>query len=594
MSQNEVLAEVSAERVKKDVENIVTDIPHRAAGSENGRRMAEYSRDALKRNGVDSVEIFELPAIVSFPEAAEFKVLSPVASTPEANTLGHSTETGATPVEGELIYVGSGAFDDYEGIDATGKIILTELSYSPARHEKQRIAALKGAIGAVMMNWGPPDNTAVPFGSVKPVWGNPTPENYDDQMPKIPCIGIARSVGLELKEACAKGPVKVSLRTSVENGWKPVQITIGRIAVDDSPEPDDFVLIGGHQDSWPGEAATDNAAGNACVYEIARVLNKNRSKLRRGVVCGLWTAHETGTMAGSAWWADKEWRTLRENAVGYLQIDQPACIGTTNRWATASNAELKSFHQKIEDELLDGRDTTWHRSAKNGDSSFFGLGIPMLHGEGSFTDQELKDSALATLGWWHHSIENTIDKLDWNWMQVHLRIYTAWMWELCTAPILPYAFSPVAEQVTKRLDELAAPGEGIGLSLAGDAARSFAKATTEFDALTASWQDRFAKGQGDEAVARVLNRTIKRLSRILVPLQSTAVGKYGHDSYGFTPQTTMIPSLYDVSKLSKLAEGEERWMLTTRLMRDRNRVIDGLDEARQLIEDALDMTQART
>jgi len=593
MSQNELLADVSAERVKKDVESIVTDIPHRAAGSENGRRMAEYSRDALQRNGVDSVEIFELPAIVSFPEAAEFNVLSPVASTPEANTLGHSTETGPDAVEGELIYVGSGAFDDYEGVDATGKIILTELSYSPARHEKQRIAALKGAIGAVMMNWGPPDNTAVPFGSVKPVWGNPTPENYDDQMPKIPCIGIARSVGLELKEACSKGPVKVSMRTNVENGWKPVQITIGRIAVDDSPEPDDFVLIGGHQDSWPGEAATDNAAGNACIYEIARVLNKHRAKLRRGVVCGLWTAHETGTMAGSAWWADKEWRNLRENAVGYLQIDQPACIGTTTRWATASNAELKSFHQKIEDELLEGRDTTWHRSAKNGDSSFFGLGIPMLHGEGSFTDRELKDTALATLGWWHHSIENTIDKLDWDWMQVHLRIYTAWMWELCTAPILPYAFSPVAEQVTKRLNELAAPGEGIGLSLAGDAARSFAKATAEFDALTASWQDKFAKGQGDEAVARVLNRTIKRLSRILVPLQSTAVGKYGHDSYGFTPQTTMIPSLYDVSKLSKLAEGEERWMLTTRLMRDRNRVIDGLDEARQLIEDAQAMTKAR-
>lgn len=32
---------------------------------------------------------------------------------------------------------------------------------------------------------------------------------------------------------------------------------------------------------------------------------------------------------------------------------------------------------------------------KNGDSSFFGLGIPAFHGAGSFTAEELKASALA-------------------------------------------------------------------------------------------------------------------------------------------------------------------------------------------------------
>lgn len=586
MSREAVIEDVSAERVRAHVEKIVTEIPHRAAGSENGRRMAEYSRDALKADGIESVRIHELPAIVSFPKHADFKVLTPTAKTIEANTLGHSTETGEAGVEGELIYVGSGAFSDYEGIDVTGKIILTELSYSPARHEKQRIAALKGAVGAVMMNWGHPENEAVPFGSVKPVWGNPTPENYESQMPTIPCIGIARTTGLELKRACQSGGVNVWFRTHVENGWRPIQITIGEISPDETPEPDDFVLMGGHQDSWPGEAATDNAAGNACIMEIARVLNKHRSKLRRGVVCGFWTAHETGTMAGSAWWADREWARLRDHAVAYLQIDQPACIGTTTRWATASNAELKSFHETIEAELLEGREQLWHRAAKNGDSSFFGLGIPMFHGAGSFTDKELQDSANANLGWWHHSIDCRIDKLDWEWMKVHLRIYTAWMWELCTAPVLPFAFSPVADQVTSRLDELAEPGKAIGLESTLAAAARFAGAAAAFDGLTADWRGRFANGQGDEKVARILNRTMKRLSRILVPLQSTAIGKYGHDSYGFTPQTTMIPSLYDVPYLASLPDGEERWMLKTRLMRDRNRVNDGLNDACDLIADA--------
>ena len=139
----------------------------------------------------------------------------------------------------------------------------------------------KGAIGAVMMNWGGPENPAVPMGSVKPNWGSPTPEGMRDEMPTIPCIGIARVDGLRLKAEGEKAPVEIWMRPVVENGWRPVQITVGEVtAPETSPEAEDFVLIGGHQDSWPGEAATDNAAGNACMLELARVMNENRDKLR--------------------------------------------------------------------------------------------------------------------------------------------------------------------------------------------------------------------------------------------------------------------------------------------------------------------------
>lgn len=587
MSRERVLDAVSAAKIRTHVEHIVGKIPHRAAGSPNGRKMAEYSKKSMVKAGVKDTIIHELPAIVSFPEHAEFRVQSPEEMAIQANTLGHSLPTATGGLSGELVYVGSGAFEDYEGKDVRGKIILTELSYSPARHEKQRIAGMKGAIGAVMMNWGPPDNEAVPFGSVKPVWGNPTPDNYDDEMPTLPCIGIARAAGLNLKAMCAKKPVRVWFRTHVENGWRPVQITVGEISLDKSPEPEDFVMVGGHQDSWPGEAATDNAAGNACMIELARVFNKHKSELRRGLLFGFWTAHETGTMAGSAWYADRHWDKLREHAVAYLQIDQPACIGTTTRWSTASNAELKTFHQSVEDGLLDGRDKIWHRSAKNGDSSFFGLGIPMLHGEGAFTDRELKDSALATLGWWHHSVENRLDKLDWDWMQVHIRIYAAYLWELCTAPVLPFAYQPVAEQINNRLDELKKAGRPVNLASTIKQAKAFARAADKLDKQAVIWRRKFEAGEGDDDAARVINRTMKRLSRMLVPLQSTAIGTYGHDPYGFTPQTTMIPCLYDIPRLAKLRDGEERWMLETKLVRDRNRVTDTLGDAIAIIDDMM-------
>jgi hypothetical protein len=585
MSKAQVIEEVSAKNVRAHVEKIVRDIPHRAAGSQNGRRMAEYSRDAMREAGAQAV-IHELPAIVSFPEHAEFRVLAPKEIAIQANTLGHSLQTMPEGLSAELIYVGAGAYADFEGKDVRGKIVLTELSYSPARHEKQRVAGLKGAIGAVMMNWGPPDNPAVPFGSVKPVWGNPTPQNYQDEMPTIPCIGIARIAGLRLKEMCAAGPVRVWLRTHVENGWRPVQITVAEIPARKSPEPGDFIMVGGHQDSWPGEAATDNAAGSAIKIELARVFRKHQDKLRRGLMFGFWTAHETGTMAGSAWFADHHWDRLRDHACAYLQIDQPSCSGTTV-WHTTSNAELKDFHQREEKKLLPEREITWKRVAKSGDASFIGVGIPMFQGEGAFTDAQLTASALATRGWWHHSMECTIDKVDWDYMDAHLRVYAAYLWELCTAPVLPFTYTPVADQILKRLKELEPAGASMGFAALVARAQQFAEAAQKLDAATAGAAAQFAAGKGNDDQARVLNRAMKRLSRLVVPLMSSAIGKYGHDPYGYTPQTTMIPGLYDVARLPKLEAGEARWMLETKAVRDRNKVADTLVDAVGIIEDCL-------
>ncbi|MEI6720896.1 MAG: hypothetical protein WCO67_09035, partial [Betaproteobacteria bacterium] len=117
MSKAQVIGEVSAAHVRANVERIVRDIPHRAAGSVNGRRMAEYSRDAMLEVGIADTVIHELPAIVSFPEHAEFRVQSPNAITIQANTLGHSLETMPEGLSGEWVYVGSGSYADFEGVD---------------------------------------------------------------------------------------------------------------------------------------------------------------------------------------------------------------------------------------------------------------------------------------------------------------------------------------------------------------------------------------------------------------------------------------------------------------------------------------------
>ena len=49
----------------------------------------------------------------------------------------------------------------------------------------------------------------------------------------------------------------------------------------------------------------------------------------------------------------------------------------------------------------------------------------------------------------------------------------------------------------------------------------------------------------------------------------------------------MLPCLFDVPQLADLPDGEQRWMLETQLVRQRNRVADALGDATALIDDTL-------
>ena len=108
---------------------------------------------------------------------------------------------------------------------------------------------------------------------------------------------------------------------------------------------------------------------------------------------------------------------------------------------------------------------------------------------------------------------------------------------------------------------------------------AFKAAAQRLDAAAEAWRGRYAGGHADPAAADALNACLKRLSRLLLPLASTMKGAYGHDPYGFTPQASMIPGLHDLPRFASLAAGEERWLLETQLVRERNRVMDGLADA---------------
>ena len=113
--------------------------------------------------------------------------------------------------------------------------------------------------------------------------------------------------------------------------------------------------------------------------------------------------------------------------------------------------------------MLGSKPYGWGMIDKAGDASFLGLGVPIMYAQGEYTPEELEASANAIVGWWHHSTENTVDKLDWDLMDEHLRMYVAYLWELCTTPILPYEFAGLAARFKERIEEFGTAGRLIGL-----------------------------------------------------------------------------------------------------------------------------------
>jgi hypothetical protein len=483
MSEERLLSELSAERAWQTIETIIDRFPSRLAGSESAWNAGGFMHDQLRASGV-SAELMEYPGLVSFPGQAHLEVVSPEPWTVPATVLAHSAPTGPEAIEAELVDTGTGSWERCEAAGIAGKVTLSELSYAPPRQEKARIMSLQGGVGAVMLNWGYDDSRLLPYGSVKSCWGNPTRLTMRTERATIPCLGVSRADGLSLRALCERGPVRVRLRAECSEEWRTLRQALGRVP--GASGSSDFAIVGGHMDAWYGPLATDNAAGNACLIELARVFQRCAGELRRGLVVGFWVGHETGTMIGSSVFVDRYWDDLRDNAVAYVQIDQPGLVGTA-RWESRSDVDLRDYHTAIERRLLRDMPIAWGRLTKIGDTSFFGVGVPSIASRSAFTKAEIQAMGMGNLGWWHHTDANTVERLDRVLLGTHLRVYAAYLWGLLTLPILPCRFTPAVRQMVERVEQLLPKADGIDLASAAGVAGEALAAVERLDAAVDTW-----------------------------------------------------------------------------------------------------------
>ncbi len=228
-----------------------------------------------------------------------------------------------------------------------------------------------------------------------------------------------------------------------------------------------------------------------------------------------------------------------------------------------------------------GQTFAGRRMQRAGDQSFWGIGLPAIFANMGEQPAGGSESAQAAVfgreprrgngtGWWWHTPADTLDKIDIELLARDTRIYLHVVSRLLTDAVLPFDFGATAAAMAARLREL--HGDALDLTLAIARAERLGALVARLDGEPA-W----------------LNEQLRRLSRVLTPLDYCAGDRFGHDPAIFAGG---LPALADVPRLAALApDGAAYHFLRSRLVRERTRVEVGLREAVGLVEAALERAE---
>ncbi len=124
-----------------------------------------------------------------------------------------------------------------------------------------------------------------------------------DKLPTLPSVTLLRKQFDEIAGWLKDGKT-VTLEFDIRNYFKKGPIKLYNVIADipGTEMPDEYVIVGGHIDSWDGATgATDNGTGVATTLEAARILMKAGVKPKRTIRFMLWSGEEQGLLGSAAY-----------------------------------------------------------------------------------------------------------------------------------------------------------------------------------------------------------------------------------------------------------------------------------------------------
>ncbi len=563
---------------------------NRIAGTDQIREASLYINEKLSEIQGIVAFIDNFPIFTSFPLNSEVIVHSPHKKKVSSFPNLYSLNTPPEGIEGEIVYVGAGSKEDYQGKTVKNKIVMADLSYSPPRPEKAWIAQKMDAKAIILSNWGHPENEIVGRGAIKHRWG-PLTINDLDKIPRISSVNIARKDAENLKSLIKQEKVTVSVKCSVEDKWVTSNQPMCRI----NPlkkEFNELLVVGAHLEAWGG-TVTDNSTGNAIALEIARELAKRREEIKREVIIAFWDGHEIGEAAGSGWFVDNYWNELNERGIAYVNIDGCGMKGTTN-FISYSSPETYRFLEEVEMDIL-GKKSEKKLPLKIGDNSFLGIGIPYIFSFTTYTQEELEKTGNAIFGWWYHSKEDTFDQLDKELLTLQAELYYEYIFRLITLPILPWDYELLAGKIIQDIKMIEKeyqdfPRRDRLFSLLQHV-RNFKEKVKSVNETIREYSEKTYEeySTNERENAHRYNKFLIYLGRYLNPGFKSGTEKYSHDPYGYSVLTKPLPRVYSVLEEISYFEPNsfEFNCLITQLQREFNYLEDAISLANYLTDNIL-------
>jgi hypothetical protein len=558
--EGKLAAEISAHTLMDHVRAIAAW--ERESGSSGEARAFDYIERTLNAYGVE-VERREIEAYISLPQDGRVGLDDGTV----IQGLTHSFSPSVEALEGEVVDAGDGSPADLAR--AAGKIALVRGLASPGKAWAAQQAGTLAQVFEVMDHL---HNMIVTT-----IWGAPTPDTAW-RIPTTPCLSILGVDGGRLRARLAQGPLRVTLTTRVRTGWMPIPHLVGALP---GRVEDRFVLFSGHVDSWH-HGAMDNAAANATMLEIARLLAARREALRRSIRFAFWSGHSHGRYAGSAWYADHAWRDLHARCVLHLNVDSTGARGATDYSVLHATEDAQSLAETVVADVT-GQRARARRFSRAGDQSFWGAGVPSAFMSLSGLpkqDTELSRAMERLVGsagfpWWWHTREDTIDKIDDDVLALDTKVYLATALRWLNAPVLPLDHRRAVRAVMAELEALqAAAGPRFDLEPALETARRLSERLERA-------ADRLARTEPSRPEA--VNRALVRLSRVLVPLTYTSGDRFAHDPALPMPP---LPGLQRARELGALDPNDDAYKFArVALRRELNRVLHALDSALSLTDE---------
>jgi hypothetical protein len=563
----EIRARVSSEHLMEHVRNIAQRV--RLSGSEEEARSFDYIERKMQEWGIPYRRLTH-PAYISWPGEASL-ILTAGNETKEIKCITHSlaASTPAAGITGPVWDAGSGNADDFDKF-VPGSVALIQGLATP----QGTATALKAGAGGIIFVNGQELHEMI----VSPIWGSPSSE-MKHLLPSIPVVSVlAQDIEATVSELRKGKQVQANLHTKVETGWREIPLLVADIP--GNVYPDQIVMLAAHVDSWH-YGAMDNAGANAVQLECLRIFQERRKFLQRTLRVAFWSGHSHGRYAGSTWYVDEFWPELSEKMVLHVYVDSVGGQGATvlsEAWAMPETKAVGAEAVAAET----GTEFSGDRFGRGGDQSFYGLGVsalfmclseqPPVNAPNYIGSSKLLGGEGKTggLGFWWHTTEDTIDKLDPEFLLRDARIYL-------------YALSRYLEEAKLALDFRATVRE-----LQGDLKDWQAKAGERFDLGSALRRCENLSEALDVRYKRLdlstgdHNRVLVQLERILIPLCFSTQNRYEH---GLALAYPPVPALQPIEDLLVTPQGSADEMHVLVLLKRRlNYVCDSLRQALAVVE----------